>query len=124
MESGRGSWGNTTVSWMDKIAYDFGNGKKAWPYAWPSNMITDAAGPGWGDDTERTDSLSIAATTWMHIGKNQIDFFANTQMGSFVRLQSKSPGYTDYPAICTGNASENAYENAIDNERIDLQAWA
>ena len=113
---------------MDKIAHDFGNGKKAWPYAWPSNMITDAAGPGWGDDTERTDSLSIAATTWMHIGKNQIDFFANTQMGSFVRLQSESPGYTDYPAICTGNASENAYENAyenaIDNDRIDLQAWA
>ena len=35
---------------------------------------------GWGDDAERVDSLSIAATTWMYLGKNQISCFANAEL--------------------------------------------
>ncbi|MBN1670268.1 MAG: hypothetical protein JXR37_04510 [Kiritimatiellae bacterium] len=79
--AGRYDIATNHIAQMEQVVYAFGEGKAGYPYAWPCNMITDIAGPGWGDDQERTDSLSIAATTWMHLGRNVVNCYANARIG-------------------------------------------
>jgi len=101
------------IAQMDTIEYTVATGKKAYPYAWPRNMITDTAGTGWGDDDERTDSLSIAATAWMYIGKNKVECFAN-----FVEQPDPEPG--DNVALNgTATASSWVDANVVPSKAID-----